>query len=294
MSVAAVDLLSKLLDQTVFAPIVAACRRHDCYIATSTQESVPQLPGRYFHTGVIVGPEGLILRSPKSQAQSAPEEYTKIFGPDSILPVVKTPVGNLACYVEREAEVLEVSRLVAAKGAEIILHVNVEHEGTPWMALKQAIAYQCHLFLVTATTSRFLYADHRPEKWPGGASTIIGPAGQLIAEKGGTQEGHAVAQLDMSAIAEARQRYGRNTRRHGISIRISIAVEGETELPVPEGRTYRARSSRCDRSAPVLSLVPAPSPDESRVRPPGDRRRSGCPTPGISAGSPDRRHRRRH
>ncbi|MBL8629462.1 MAG: hypothetical protein JNM81_07530 [Rhodospirillaceae bacterium] len=220
MSAVAVDLVSKPLDKTVFAPVIEACRRHNCYVATSTQEMVPQMPGRYFHTGVVMGPEGLVLRSPKSQAQSAPEvsylrdiadEYTKIFGPDSILPVVKTPIGNLACYVEGEAEVLEVSRLVAAKGAEIILHVSLENEETPWMALKQAIAFQCHVYLITGATSRTLYANNPEGKWAGGASTIIGPSGKVLAQKGGQDEGFAVAEIDIGAIAEAKKKYGRNT-----------------------------------------------------------------------------------
>ncbi|MDX2144133.1 MAG: nitrilase-related carbon-nitrogen hydrolase, partial [Rhodospirillaceae bacterium] len=150
MSMVAVDLISEPLDKGIFKPVIEACRRHNCYVATSTQEKVPQMPGKYFHTGFIMGPEGLVLRSPKSQAQSAPEvsylrdmaaEYKKIFGPDSILPVVQTPIGKLGCYVEGEAEVLEVSRLLASKGAEVIAHTSMESDETPWQALKQAISF---------------------------------------------------------------------------------------------------------------------------------------------------------
>ncbi|MBL8643956.1 MAG: hypothetical protein JNK21_08475 [Rhodospirillaceae bacterium] len=220
MSAVAVDLVSKPLDQGIFAPVIAACRRHNCFVATSTQEKVPQMPGRYFHTGLVMGPEGLVLRSPKSQAQSAPEvsylrdiadEYVKIFGPESILPVAKTPVGNLACYVEGEAEVLEVSRLVAAKGAEVILHVSLENDETPWRAIKQAIAFQCHVYLLTGATSRNLYANNPEGKWAGGAATAIGPDGQVIAEKGGTDEGAALAEIDLAAIVAAKKKFARNT-----------------------------------------------------------------------------------
>lgn len=220
MSAVALDLISEPLDKGVFAPVIEACRRHNCYAATSTQEKVPQLPGRFFHTGVIMGPEGLVLRSPKSQAQSAPEvsylrdipdEYTKIFGPDSIMPVVKTPIGNLACYVEGEAEVLEVSRLVASKGADLILHVSLENEETPWLAIKQAIAFQCHVYLLTGVTSRLIYANNPEGKWSAGAATIVGPDGKVLAQKGGQDEGFATAEIDLGAIAAAKKKYGRNT-----------------------------------------------------------------------------------
>lgn len=219
MSMVAVDLISEPLDKGIFAPVIEACRRHDCYVATSTQEKVPQKEDWFFHTGFIMGPEGLVLRSPKAQAQSAPavaylrdieDEYKSIFGDDSIMPVVQTPVGKLACFVEGEAEVLEASRLLASKGAEIILHTSLEHPGIPWQALKQAIGFQCHVFLLTGATSRMIYADGK-EDLGSGASTIIGPDGRILGAIGGREEGFAVAKIELSAIEEARQEFGRNT-----------------------------------------------------------------------------------
>ncbi|MBT5242384.1 MAG: hypothetical protein HN793_15455 [Rhodospirillaceae bacterium] len=220
MTAVAIDLVSEPLDRGIFAPVIEACRRHNLYVATSTQEKVPQLPGTYFHTGFIMGPEGLVLRSPKVQAPSAPtvsyirdieDDYLKAFGPDSIMPVVKTPLGNLACYVEGEAQVLEASRLLASKGAEVILHTSFEDEDVPWKALKQAIGYQCHVYLLTGATSRVVYADNPEGEWAGGSSTIVGPDGHVLAEKGGHDEGHAVAEINLANIDAARAKFGRNT-----------------------------------------------------------------------------------
>ncbi|NKB43692.1 MAG: hypothetical protein GKS03_05375 [Alphaproteobacteria bacterium] len=220
MSMVAVDLVSEPLDQGIFAPVIEACRRHNCYVATSTQEKVPQKEDWFFHTGFIMGPEGLVLRSPKAQAPSAPavaylrdieDEYKSIFGENSIMPVVKTPIGNLACFVEGEAEVLEASRLLASKGAEVILHTSLEDDEIPWRALKQAIGFQCHVYLLTGATSRMIYADNPAGEWAGGASTIVGPDGQVLAEKGGQQEGFVVADINLAAIDDARAKFGRNT-----------------------------------------------------------------------------------
>ncbi len=219
MSMVAVDLISEPLDKGIFAPVVEACRRHDCYVATSTQEKVPQREGWYFHTGFIMGPQGLVLRSPKAQAQSAPavsylrdikDEYKRVFGDDSIMPVVQTPLGRLACFVEGEAQVLEASRLLASKGAQIILHTSLEDPVIPWQALKQAIGFQCHVYLLTAATSRMIYADGKEDRG-GGASTIVGPDGRMLATKGGQEEGFAVTEIELAAIDEAKQEFGRNT-----------------------------------------------------------------------------------
>ncbi len=213
MSAVAVDLTAAPLDQGLFAPVVAACRRHDCYVATSTQEKSDRLPGRYFHTGFIMGPDGLVLRSPKSQAKSAAEvsylrdmadEYVRAFGPDSILPVVKTPIGTLGCYIEAEAEVMEAAQLMVAKGAQILVHPSLENDDTPWLAIKQTIGFECQAFLLTGATSRYLDRADPTGGWCRGAATIIGPDGQVIASMGGHDEGAAVGVIDLAAIDKAR------------------------------------------------------------------------------------------
>lgn len=225
MEAVAQDLVSKPLDQTIWAPVIEACRRHGCYVATSTQEKVPQLDDTYFHTGFVMGPEGLVLRSPKVQAPSAPrvsyirdimDKYLAVFGPDSILPTVKTPFGTLACYVEGEAQVLEASRLLASKGAEVILHTSFESDDVPWRALKQSIAYQNHVYFLSGTTSRNLYAEGTEQYvaggvWGGGASMVVGPTGNVLAEMAGTDEGFVTAEVDLSNVHAAREEFSRDT-----------------------------------------------------------------------------------
>lgn len=225
MEAVAQDLVSKPLDQTIWKPVIEACRRHNCYVATSTQEKVPQLEDTYFHTGFIMGPEGLVLRSPKVQAPSAPrvsyirdimDKYEAAFGPDSILPTVKTPYGTLACYVEGEAQVLEASRLLASKGAEVILHTSLESDDVPWRALKQSIAYQNHVYFLSGAASRNIYApatkEYTPDgDWAGGASMIVGPTGKVLAEMGGLDEGFVTAEVDLAHVHAAREEFSRDT-----------------------------------------------------------------------------------
>ena len=220
MSDVAVDLISEPLGKGIFGPVVDACRRHNCYVATTTQEKTPQFPGLYHHTGFIMGPEGLVLRSPKAQAYSAPDvtslrdmvaDYQRAFGADSIFPVVETPIGRLGCFVESEAQVMEAARLIAAKGAEVIVHPSAETDDVPWQAIKQATAYECHVYLLTGCTSRNIRADTGAAEWRAGAATIVGPTGELVASLGGRDEGSVTAHVDLAAVYASRRRYRRAT-----------------------------------------------------------------------------------
>jgi predicted amidohydrolase len=228
MAAVAVDLVSEPLDRGIYAPVVEACRRHDCYVATTTPEKTTQLPGVFFHTGFIIGPQGLVLRSPKAQAYSAPDvtslrdipaQYQRAFGRDAILPVVQTPIGRIGCVVEAEAEVMETARLLVSKGAQIIVHPSAEHDDVPWLALKQATAYECHVFLLTATTSRNVFTSDPAGKWAGGASTIVGPDGRVLASLGAHDEGAASGDIDLAAIDAARSKYGTVTNPAGVLYR---------------------------------------------------------------------------
>ena len=210
----AVDLVSRPLAEGVFAPIVATCKRHDCYVVTSTIEKTPQFPGKYFHTGIIIGPEGLVLRSPKAQAYSTSDitplreiadEYARAFGEAAILPVARTPIGTLGCLVEKEGEVLESARLLVSKGAEIIVQPSAEKDDVPWAAIKQATAYQCTTYMLTATVSRRIFANDPAGVWHAGAATIVSPEGKILASITGQNEGCVVSDIDLNQLAVRRQ-----------------------------------------------------------------------------------------
>ena len=81
--------------------------------------------------------------------------------------------------------------------------------------LKQAIGYQCHVFLLTACTSRIIFAKDPMGELQAGASTIIGPTGKVLASKAGKDEGFAMADIDLAAIAAAKEKYDRNTKPVG-------------------------------------------------------------------------------
>lgn len=89
----------------------------------------------------------------------------------------------------------------------------------PWLAIKQATAYECHVYLLTATTSRNILASDPTGIWNSGASTIMAPDGRVLASLGGHEEGAATAELDLGAVAEMRRKYGRLTNPAGVLYR---------------------------------------------------------------------------
>lgn len=200
-----------------FQPILDACARNNCYFVSSTQEVVPKLPGRFFHTGFMFGPKGLVLRSPKAQAYSAPEviplrdlfdEYEALYGRGSVQPVAATELGTFGCLVETEINVVEAARVLRSKGAEIIVHPTAEHGDAvqaPPLALKQAAAFSTGTYLLSASISRLIgYEDDFA--WLGGSTAIVGPDGTLDAYAGGKGDGIIAGQVDPARLIEARKR----------------------------------------------------------------------------------------
>jgi len=206
-------------------PLQSICAGYKCYLASSCVEKIVHFPGRYFHTGFVLGPEGLVLRSPKTQAPTSAgitllknfcSEYADYFGSDAILPVAKTPLGNIACLVESEFLVPEAARKLRRKGAEIILHPTAQHEGNgypPYQAIRQSLAYTNGVYWLSAVPSREI-SEAQGEKhqiWFGGGSSIVGPDGSVIACIKGRQQGFVTANIDLEFLKTCREKQLRYT-----------------------------------------------------------------------------------
>jgi predicted amidohydrolase len=173
----------------------------------------------------------VVLRSPKAQAYSAPEvtslrdireKYAEVFGAEAVLPVAETEIGKLGCLVESEVMVPEAARLVASKGAEIIVHPTLERveQHSPQAAMKQAAAYANGLYIVSAAAaSEDLPAGSGQWRWIGGTSMIVGPDGAIDASLGKQAEGLLVGTIDPNRLDTARKEQARETTPAGVLYR---------------------------------------------------------------------------
>lgn len=214
-----------LFDDARLEPLQRLCATYACYIASSCVEKIDAFPGRYFHTGFILGPSGLVLRSPKTQAPTSAgitllkdfhEPYADYFGSDAILPVAETPVGMLACLVETEFLVPDATRRLCRKGAEIVLHPTAQHAGPgipPYQAIRRSLAYGNGVYWLSAVPSReTAQVQGKPHRiWFGGGSSIIGPDGTVLACIQGRHRGFVTGTIDLAFLRACREKQRRYT-----------------------------------------------------------------------------------
>lgn len=201
-------------------PLLEFCAKHNVYLSSSAVERRAEVPGWFFHSGFILGPNGLVIRYPKAQAKSASgvkiiwsvyDEYTAIYGADSVFPVVETDIGRLAVSVEAEICVPEVSRAFAEKGVEVLCHPTVEFQtNTPWIhdQLKASRAYENRMYVVSANVGLRREKDSRTgemtlERTRGGSS-VHGPDGRMLAQISGQGEGVTFAYVDLAGLRSMR------------------------------------------------------------------------------------------
>lgn len=212
------DDVSVEIEGPELGPLRDVCAEANCYVVSTVVERIRAFPGRVFHTAFVLGPAGVVLRSPKAASPSAPgvtvlrdfrDQYRAEFGPDSILPVAQTEIGTIGCLLEREVFSAEAGRLLRRKGADVIVHPTGQVAGAelPWLPYKQTTGYSNGVYVLSATRSREIVTIDGVERetWQGGTSTIVGPDGRLLASVGPHGEGAVCARIDPNEIARARQ-----------------------------------------------------------------------------------------
>ncbi len=108
-----------------------AAQDANAFVAFNGIERINAFPGRYFLSGMIVGPSGdLVLNyrkltslSNKTRPGDVLSEWLGHFGEESLFPVVDTEIGKLACVIAADMYVPEVMRgMVLRGGAEVIMN----------------------------------------------------------------------------------------------------------------------------------------------------------------------------
>jgi predicted amidohydrolase len=150
---------------------------HDVYLAGATSDSA-----------FVIDTEGQVVLTSRVD--------------DGQFPVVDTPYGRLAVVVADDVKVLEISRILALKGAEIILHTACEARSAESESLEQARrtrAYENMVYWASAnfgSTSR----GRQPHFVSRGGSEIVNFDGKVLAVADGPGEAILSASIDLEYL----------------------------------------------------------------------------------------------
>ena len=252
---------------------VAKARQHGIYIQTGTFiETDPKWPGVLFNTTCLVGPAGVLTRYRKVnpwipwELHASPHDVPGY--DEEPFPVARTEIGNLGCAICYDWLFPEAIRQLALNGAEVLIRVSAYMDpwgATPpmdwWSVVNRCRALENMAYVVAANQGASL-RHYPPFSWPGG-SMIVDYDGRILTQADpGPGEKIVVAEIDLAALREARQRrLGHNPRPH---LRHEI-YRGAAGGGFPAGTFQEANDpagnrTSADNEALLRKLVQNPGP----------------------------------
>lgn len=211
--------LAMRMDGPEIQTLQEAAAKHGVYLAGAVFESHEDWPGRWFNTAFIIDDTGkLIHKYRKVNCGNLPgvvcvttpgdvyTEYVQRYGYDSIWPVARTPIGNIATDICFSVNFAETSRMLALHGAEVILHPTGEPHGAyrpVWQQARQARAYENQVYW--ASTNHGSVSNTRLPNWRSrGHSCVVDFGGTVIARIDSPGEAIASATIEINAVRRAR------------------------------------------------------------------------------------------
>jgi len=207
-ALAAVDI-----DGPEYTALAKIAQDAKVYLAGNAYVRDKNFPGVFFQGCFIFDPAGkLVLHYHRLTSMFTPtphdylDKYLDLYGADSLFPVVKTPIGNLACIASEEIQYPELVRCFALRGAEVFCHPTSEPYRTgltPKDIMKRARAIENLAYVVSANTAGMIgypFLDNTCD----GLSKVIDFEGRVLAEAGFGETVAAAADINISALRRAR------------------------------------------------------------------------------------------
>jgi len=199
------------LDGPELAAIAAKARRFGSYIAFGAYVKDPDWPGHVLSLTNLVGPDGDLVASHwkarnvrglfpgfelfTTAIYDVLDEYVERYGADAVLPVAKTPLGNITLSsTQLEPELM---RALAIKGAEVILRTA---SGSFTETDIAATALYNRVYVAVANNALLLRKGPYFEDTGAGGSAIYGPDGKVIVRAEGKHEALIQAQIPIAAF----------------------------------------------------------------------------------------------
>lgn len=234
------------------------------YLCSNAYERDPHFPGLYFQSSVILddgGQQALRYRRLISLYSPSPhdvwQKYLDVYGIDGVFPVVRTPIGRLACIASEEILYPEVARALGLRGAEVFLHSTSEVGSpalTPKDIAKRARAIENMAYVVSANSAGIENVDI-PCASTDGMSKLVDDQGRVLAEAGFGESMAATAELDLAGLRRRRLQPGMGhilSRLPQAAIRAGLAdtvlkpdgfMTG-AEVRIPERADFAARQKQ--------------------------------------------------
>lgn len=197
--------------------LLAVARELGVHIQCGSQLEVDaRWPDVVFNTSMLVGPGGYLSKYRKVnpwipwEVHASPLDVPDY--EDELFPVVETELGRLGCATCYDWLFPEVTRQLAANGAEVLVRISAYMD--PWGATAPmdwwTLVNRCraleNLCWVVAANQGASLANYPPFSWPGG-SMVVDFDGRVLAQADpGPGEKIVVGPVDLAALRDARSR----------------------------------------------------------------------------------------
>ncbi|NRA28628.1 MAG: nitrilase [Parvularculaceae bacterium] len=187
------------------------------YLCSNHYENDPNFLDLYFQSNVIYGPNGdQVLRYRRMISLYTPspydvwDQFLDLYGAEAVFPVVETEIGALGTIASEEVLYPEVARMLAFKGAEVLLHPTSEVAApglTPKHITKKARAIENIAYVVSANSAQII-GTPVPAASTDGMSIVLDHYGRTLAEASQGETLNANAVLDIGALRDTRKNTG--------------------------------------------------------------------------------------
>jgi len=201
----------------IYESLCNIASENSVYLVGNVYELDDNFPDLYFQTCFIASPSGnIVLRYRRLTSMFTPtphdvlDKYIEIYGIESLFPVAKTEIGNLACLASEEILYPEIARCLAVRGAEVFCHCTSEIYGirnAPKDVAKLARAYENMAYVVSANSAGIANIPILESSTDGG-SKIVDYRGLVLAETAQGESMSAFAEIDVEALRRYRRRPG--------------------------------------------------------------------------------------
>jgi predicted amidohydrolase len=195
-----------------------AAKDAGAYVCGMVYDVIDEFPGRFWNTSIIIDPQGeIVLKYRKLYAMTAKtrpgdvyQQYMEIFGgPESLFPVVDTPLGRLGTLICYDINFPEVTRCLALQGAEVFLHASSEGRSAyhlpngGWEIARRTRAYENMAYLAMANCGPSIEGS-RPTDFSHGHSQIVDYEGQVMNMAESAGDTMITAEIDIEALRRRR------------------------------------------------------------------------------------------